>query len=60
MPRLVGKKPNTALYTGLGLLVVATGAIAMEYFGVVDFIPDFGKDPTSATARPLPINKPVN
>ena len=63
MPRLVGKKSNSALYAGLGLLVVAIGAIALEYFGVVNYIPGFGKEPpanSTSTNQPAPINKPVN
>lgn len=45
MPRLVGKQTNPALYTGLVLLIVALGAVALEYFGVVNYIPNFGKEP---------------
>jgi hypothetical protein len=63
MPRLVGKKPNPALYAGLGLLVVAVGAIALEYFGVVNYIPGFGKETpanSTSTNQPVQINKPVN
>lgn len=44
MPRLVGKKINLALYTGLGFFIAAIGAIALDYFGVVNFIPNFGRD----------------
>ncbi len=44
MPRLVGKQTNSALYTGLILLVVALGAVALEYFGVVNYIPNFGRE----------------
>ena len=63
MPRLVGKKTNPALYAGLGLLIVAIGAIALEYFGVVNYIPGFGKEPSvnsTSTNQPVLINKPVN
>jgi hypothetical protein len=63
MPRLVGKKTNPALYAGLGLLVVAIGAIALEYFGVVNYIPGFGKEPSvnrASTNQPTPIDKSVN
>ncbi len=56
MPRLVGKKSNPALYAGLGLLVVGIGAVALEYFGVIDYIPNFGKD-TKATSTS--ISQPV-
>jgi hypothetical protein len=60
MPRLVGKKINTALYTGIGLLIVVMGAIALEYFGVVDYIPNFGKETktdNNSNVQPLQINK---
>jgi hypothetical protein len=63
MPRLVGKKTNPALYAGLGLLVVAIGAIALEYFGVVNYIPSFGKETpanSTSTNRTVPIDKTVN
>lgn len=63
MPRLVGKKTNPALYAGIGLLVAAIGAIALEYFGVIDYIPNFGKDTSTnsnSTSQPIRTNKPVN
>ena len=44
MPRLVEKKTNLALYVSLIVLIAAIGTVALEYFGVIDFIPDFGKD----------------
>jgi hypothetical protein len=45
MPRLVGKKNNSALnYGGLGFLIAVVGAVALEYFGVIDLIPNFGKE----------------
>lgn len=60
MPRLVGKKSNPALYVGFGLLIVAIGAISLEYFGVVNYIPGFGKEPTTGTTPSAQINKPIN
>jgi hypothetical protein len=63
MPRLVGKKSNSALYAGIALLIAATGAIALEYFGVINYIPGFGKEPSvnsTSTNQPVLINKPVN
>ncbi len=56
MPRLVGKKSNPALYAGLGLLTVAIVAVALEYFGVIDYIPNFGKETKPANTS---INQPV-
>jgi hypothetical protein len=44
MPRLVGKKSNPALYAGFGLLAISIAAVGLEYFGVIDFAPNFGKD----------------
>ncbi len=43
MPRLVGKKGNSALVVGLILVAAAAGLVATEYFGVIDYIPEFGK-----------------
>ncbi len=63
MPRLVGKKSNPALYAGLGLLVVAIGAVGLEYFGVINYIPGFGEEPnvnSTSTSQPAPIDKSVN
>lgn len=56
MPRLVGKKSNSALYAGIALLIAATGAIGLEYFGVVNYIPGFGKEtPANSTSTNQPV-----
>ncbi len=63
MPRLVGKKNNSALYAGLAVLVAAVGAVALEYFGVIDLVPNFGKETevrSNSTIQPVRTNKPVN
>ena len=62
MPRLVGKKSNPALYAGLGLLAAAVGAVALDYFGVIDFIPNFGRSRETNTSvnQPVRINRTVN
>lgn len=63
MPRLVGKKNNSALYGGLGVLVVGLGFVGLEYFGVVDFISDFGKEiktQDTSVSQPVKTNKSVN
>ncbi len=63
MPRLVGKKNNSALYTGLAMLIAAAGAVALEYFGVIDLVPNFGKETevrNNSTSQPVRINRPVN
>ena len=63
MPRLVGKKSNSALYTGLAMLIAVTGAVALEYFGVIDLVPNFGRETgekINSTSQPVRINKTVN
>jgi len=60
MPRLVGKKSNPVLYAGLGLLVAAIAAIGLEYFGVINYIPNFGKETTTDTTKPPVQTKTLN
>lgn len=62
MPRLVGKKSNVAVYTGLGLLIAAIAAIGLEYFGVINVVPGFGKESTADRTLVTPVQetKPVN
>ena len=63
MPRLVGKKNNSALYAGVGLLIAVTGAVALEYFGVIDLIPNFGKETevkSTSTSQTVKTSKPTN
>jgi hypothetical protein len=63
MPRLVGKKNNSALYAGVGLLIAVIGAVALEYFGVIDFMPNFGKEievKSTSTSQPVKTSKPTN
>jgi hypothetical protein len=63
MPRLVGKKNDLVLYAGLGFLIAAIAAVSLEYFGVIDYIPNFGKESKinrTSNNQPLRINKPAN
>ena len=60
MPRLVGKKSSPAIYVVFGLLIVAIGAISMEYFGVVNYIPGFGKETTTGSTPSGQVNRVVN
>jgi hypothetical protein len=46
MPRLVGKQSNKGLYVGLVLLAAIAGVIGMEYTGVINVVPGFGKEPS--------------
>lgn len=51
MPRLVGKKSNSGLYVGLVLVIAAIGAVALEYFGVVNYVPNFGREISNQPAQ---------
>jgi hypothetical protein len=44
MPRLVGKQSNQGLYVGLILLAAIASFIGLEYAGVINVIPGFGKE----------------
>ncbi len=46
MPRLVGKQSNSGLYVGLVCFtaIAVAGTIAMEYFGIINTVPGFGKN----------------
>jgi hypothetical protein len=51
MPRLVGKSSKMPLYVGVILLLALAGATALEYFGMIDLVPGFGRD-HKPTGRP--------
>ncbi|MFM7437172.1 MAG: hypothetical protein ACKO2V_00990 [Snowella sp.] len=59
MPRLIGKKSSPALYAGFGFLIILVGAITLEYFGVINYIPNFGKETkTDNTSTSQPVQSP--
>jgi hypothetical protein len=58
MPRLVGKQSNSGLYVGLACCaaIAVAGTIAMEYFGVINNVPGFGKNQKLIGQAHLPAN----
>ena len=44
MPRLIGKSSKTPIYLGTALVIAIAGGITLEYLGMVDVVPNFGKD----------------
>lgn len=44
MPRLVGKQSNNSGYIGLVLILAIATAVSLEYLGVINVIPSFGRD----------------
>jgi hypothetical protein len=60
MPRLIGKSSKAPLYVGTALVVAVAGAIALEYSGVIDIIPNFGKDQKMIGQSKSPVRKATN
>ncbi|NJR37558.1 MAG: hypothetical protein HC781_00400 [Leptolyngbyaceae cyanobacterium CSU_1_4] len=44
MPRLVGKQSNDGLRVSLVMLTAIAIAAGLEYVGIIDLVPGFGKD----------------
>lgn len=42
MPRLEGERSNTGLYVVLLIVLLIIVFLALEYFGVINLIPNFG------------------
>ncbi|WP_310482852.1 hypothetical protein [Chamaesiphon sp. VAR_48_metabat_403] len=47
MPRLIGRTSKAPLYTILALFVVAAVATELEYEGVIDLVPGYGRNTAS-------------
>ncbi|MEA5509396.1 hypothetical protein VB715_06425 [Crocosphaera sp. UHCC 0190] len=56
MPRLVGKQSNSSWYAGLFLIFAIAVAVSLEYFGVINMIPGFGRDPGLSDQSGLPLH----
>jgi hypothetical protein len=44
MPRLVGQRSNNSPYLVLLVAIAAIAVVAVEYLGVTDVVPEFGRD----------------
>lgn len=44
MPRLIGKQSSNSGYIGLFLILAIATAGSLEYLGVINVIPGFGRD----------------
>jgi hypothetical protein len=47
MPRLVGKQSSNSGYVAGFLIAIAAAVIALEYSGLINFVPKFGRENTS-------------
>jgi hypothetical protein len=57
MPRLLGKPSKAPLYIGTALVIAVAGASVLEYYGVIDIVPNFGKDQKMMGRSKLPTDK---
>ncbi|MEH2318142.1 hypothetical protein [Nostoc sp.] len=44
MPRLVGQRSNTGANITVLITLVAIFGVLLEYFGVIDIVPGFGRE----------------
>ena len=49
MPRLQGKRPNIAIGSGVAIVLLVAIAILLEFFGVIDWVPNFGRENRSTS-----------
>jgi hypothetical protein len=47
MPRLVGKQSNKDGYIAATLIAIAAIAVGFEYTGLINFVPEFGRNNVS-------------
>jgi hypothetical protein len=47
MPRLVGKQSSNDGYIAVTVIVIAAIAVAFEYSGLINYVPEFGRDNVS-------------
>ncbi len=48
MPRLEGKRSSASLYVVSLFVLVVGAAVLVEYFGIINLIPNFGRERTPA------------
>lgn len=48
MPRLEGKRSNFGLYVISFLVLVVGAAVLVEYFGIINLVPNFGRERNQA------------
>lgn len=47
MPRLIGKQSNKNGYIAVLLIATVTSAIVLEYSGLINLVPNFGREDVS-------------
>ncbi|MEH1863736.1 MAG: hypothetical protein V7K69_01660 [Nostoc sp.] len=44
MPRLVGQRSNTGANITVFIILIAVFGVLLEYFGMIDIVPGFGRE----------------
>ncbi|NEU82345.1 hypothetical protein [Nostoc sp. UIC 10630] len=44
MPRLVGQRSNTGANITILIILIAIFGVLLEYFGMIDIVPGFGRE----------------
>ncbi|WP_392530829.1 hypothetical protein [Nostoc sp. C117] len=59
MPRLVGQRSNTGANITVLIMLIAIFGVFLEYFGLIDIIPGFGREGRFFQLKVHPINEQV-
>lgn len=57
MPRLVGQRSNTGANITSLIILVAIVGVLVEYLGVIDIVPDFGREGRYFQLQDQPTNE---
>jgi hypothetical protein len=60
MPRLLGKASKAPLYVGTAVVVAIAGVLALEYYGAIDTVPNFGRGINETGQPNLPPRRTSN
>jgi hypothetical protein len=59
MPRLVGHRSNTGANITIFIILIAMFGVLLEYFGMVDIVPGFGRKVRYFQLKSQPTNEQV-
>lgn len=57
MPRLIGKQSKSSWYAGLFLIFAIAAAVSLEYLGMINIIPGFGRDSRPSNQSQLQLRR---
>lgn len=59
MPRLVGQRSNTGANITVLITLIAIFGVLLEYFGIIDIVPGFGREGRDFQLKIQPTNEQV-